>query len=142
MGWKDRLRREFFEADREFVDTILPVGSVDRAAFGLLADATRYVLVEEAGEVHLRAEIAAQREVLASLARAGAAVKAPDAQEAVARFAALWEAKARHRGTWDAAVAHARQGGEVEQRPRDVPAAPGGSFWSRLWRRRPPREGG
>ncbi|MBC7238773.1 MAG: hypothetical protein H5T71_01575 [Chloroflexi bacterium] len=59
MGWKDRLRREFFEADREFVDEVLPVGSVDRAAFGLLADATRYVLVEEAGEVHLRAEIAA-----------------------------------------------------------------------------------
>ncbi len=135
MGWKDRLRREFFEADREFVDEVLPVGSVDRAAFGLLADATRYLLVEEEGEVHLRAEIAAQGEVLASLARAGAAVKPVDAQQAVARFASLWEAKARGRGTWEGAVAQARQDGEVETGPRRAPPEPRRSLWERLFGR-------
>lgn len=138
MSWRDRLRREFFEADREFVDEVLPVGSVDRAAFGLLADATRYVLVEEAGEVHLRAEIAAQGEVLASLARAGTAVKPTDAEEAVARFAALWEAKARGRGTWEGAVAQARQDGEVEPGPRRAPPETRRSVWGRLFGHRPP----
>ena len=137
MRWRDRLRRDFFEADREFVDGVLPVGSVDRAAFGLLADATRYLLVEEEGEVHLRAEIAAQGEVLTSLARAGTAVKPAEAQEAVARFASLWEAKARGRGTWDEAVAQARHDGEVETGPRAVPPEPRASSCIRLFRRRP-----
>lgn len=136
MGWRDKLRREFFEADREFVDEILPVGTVDRAAFGLLADATRYLLVEEEGEVHLRAEIAAPGEVLASLARAGGAVKRADAEEAVARFASLWEATARRRGTWERAVEEARQGGEVEAAPRRAPPAPRGSLWRRFFGRR------
>lgn len=114
MSWKEKLRREFLEADREFVDEVLPLGSVDRAAFGLLADATRYALVEEGGEVHLRAEIAARREVLRSLAQSGLVVHEADAEEAVARFAALWEGKARARGTWGAAVAAARAAGEIE----------------------------
>ncbi len=114
MSWKEKLRREFLEADREFVEEVLPLGSVDRAAFGLLADATRYVLVEEGGEVHLRAEIAARREILRSLAQSGLVVREADAEEAVARFAALWEGKARAQGTWGAAVAAARAAGEVE----------------------------
>lgn len=132
MNWKERLRREFLEADREFVEGVLPVGSVDRAAFGLLADATRYVLVEEGGEVHLRAEIAARREILRSLAQSGLVVREADAEEAVARFAALWEGKARARGTWDGAVAQARAEGEV-QAPR--PPEPR-SLWRRLGGRR------
>lgn len=136
MGWKDRLRREFIEADREFVEEILPLGSVDRAAFGLIADATRYVLEEEEGEVHLRAQIAAPGEVLSSLARAGTVVKPADAQQAVARFASLWEAKARARGTWDRAVEEARRGGEVEPASRRAPPGPRGSLWDRLLGRR------
>jgi hypothetical protein len=134
MGWKDRLRREFLEADREFVEQVLPVGSVDQAAFGLIAEATRYVLVEEAGEVHLRAEVAALGEVLTSLSRAGSAIKPADAQRAVARFAELWEAKARHRGTWDGAVAQARGDGEVET-ARAEPREPRRCFLRRLFGR-------
>lgn len=133
MSWKDMLRREFFEADREFADTVLPVGSVNLAVFGLLADATRYVLVEETGEIHLRAEIAAQGEVLVSLAREGTSVRAADAREAVVRFAALWEAKARGCGAWGAAVDQARADGQI-QGPR--PPACGRSLWENLRPRR------
>ena len=123
MAWRDKLRREFLEADRVFVEEVLPVGTVDRAAFGLIADATRYVLVEEGGEVHLRAEIAAPEEVLGSLARSGLRVGLRDAQEAAARFARLWEETARRRGTWDAAVAEARRGGEVQARQPEPKAS-------------------
>lgn len=129
MNWKDRIRREFMETDRQFVDEVLPVRSVDRAAFGLLADATQYRLVEETGEVHLQAEIAAAEEVLRSLTRSGLAVKPQDAQAAVDRFAALWEEKARHRGTWEGAVAQARADGEVRAAR---PPKPGRSLWEKL----------
>jgi hypothetical protein len=135
MGWKGRVQREFIEADREFVEQVLPVGSVDQAAFGLIAEATQYRLVDEAGEVHLRAEVAALGEVLTSLSRAGSAVKPADAQKAVARFAELWEAKARQRGTWDTAVAQARGDGEVET-GRAAPREARGCFLRRLFGRR------
>jgi len=136
MNWKDRIRREFMETDRQFVDEVLPVGSVDRAAFGLLADATRYLLVEEAEEVHVRAEIAAAEEVLRSLAHSGLAVKPQDAQAAVDRFAAMWEEKARHRGTWEGAVNVARHSGEIETGPRHAPREPRRCLWTRLFGRR------
>lgn len=121
MTWREKLSREFVFADRQFVEKVLPVGAVDRAAFGLIADATRYLLVEEGGEVHLRAEIAAPAEVLGSLARSGLGVPLRDAEVAVARFAALWEETARRRGTWDAAVAEARRAGEVHPPHRPTP---------------------
>lgn len=136
MGWKDNVGREFVEADREFVEKVLPVGAVDRAAFGLIADATRYLLVEEKGEVHLRGETAALGEVLRSLAQGGLLVTANDAHAAVARFAALWEEKARLRGTWDRAVDQARRDGAIAPTPRPEPKR---SFWDRLRGRSTPR---
>lgn len=132
MSWKTKLRREFLESDREFVERVLPVGAVDRAAFGLIAEATQYLLVEEGGEVHLRAEIAALEEVLGSLARSGLRVGAGDAKAAVARFAALWEETARRRGTWEAAVAEARAAGEVQAPSRRATRASRWG-WLRRW---------
>ncbi|MFN3346813.1 MAG: hypothetical protein ACK42E_03260, partial [Candidatus Bipolaricaulaceae bacterium] len=95
MGWREVLRREFFAADREFVEEVLPLGRVDQAVFGLLMEATRYVLVEEGEEVHIQPDTAALAEVLRSLARGGRGVSRRDAEEALRRFAALWESKAR-----------------------------------------------
>ncbi|HAZ27714.1 TPA: hypothetical protein DCY67_03725 [Candidatus Acetothermia bacterium] len=130
------------EADREFVEKVLPVGAVDRAAFGLIADATRYRLVEEGGEVHLRGETAALGQVLRSLAQGGLAVTPSDAHAAVARFATLWEEVARRRGTWNTAVDRAREDGEIETAPRRALPEPGGSLWKRLFNRRPPGPSG
>jgi len=129
MGWKEQLRREFFEADREFVEEHLPLGSVDQAAFGLIADATRYVLVEEEGEVHIRPDVAALSEVLRSLAQGGRGVSRRDAEAAVQKFAALWEAKARARGSWEEAVRLAREAGEIQT----VASPRKRGFWP--WRR-------
>ncbi len=114
MGWREVLRREFFEADREFVEGVLPIGTVDQSAFGLIAEATRYVLVEEGGEVHIRADVGALAEVLRSLSRGGRGVSRKDAEAAVQKFASLWEAKARARGTWEEAVRVAREAGEIQ----------------------------
>lgn len=114
MGWREVLRREFFEADREFVEEVLPLGQVDQAAFGLLAEATRYVLVQEGEEVHIQPDTTALGEVLRSLAKSGRSVSRRDAEEALRRFAALWEGKARARGTWEEAVQAARAAGEIQ----------------------------
>jgi hypothetical protein len=129
MGWQEVLRREFFEADREFVEEVLPLGTVDHSVFGLIADATRYILVAEGEEVHIRADVAALPEVLRSLGRGGRGVSPRDAQEAVQRFAALWESKARVRGTWAEAVRLAREAGEI----RTPPPQKRRSLWP--WRR-------
>lgn len=129
MGWKEQLRREFLEADREFVEEHLPLGTVDQSAFGLIADATRYILVEEGGEVHIRPDVAALSEVLRSLAQGGRSVSRKDAEAAVQKFAALWEEKARARGTWEEAVRAARESGEIQT----LSPKPRRRFWP--WRR-------
>lgn len=132
MGWRGRLQREYLEADREFVNSVLPVGTVNASSFGLIADATRYLLVAEGGEVHIRPDIASLEEVLRSLARGGSAVSRTDAEAAVARFAALWEEKARARGTWEGAVAAAEPDGEIATA---VPRTERRSLWERFFGR-------
>ena len=113
MNWKKSVEREYLEADREFTESVLPVGSVDLSSFGLIADATQYLLVEEGGEVHIRPEITSLKEIIASLSRGGSRVSQQDAEAAVGKFASLWEEKIRARGKWEELVAAARAAGEI-----------------------------
>ncbi|HIQ00209.1 TPA: hypothetical protein EYH33_06695 [Candidatus Bipolaricaulota bacterium] len=117
MNWRRLVEREYLEADREFAEEVLPVGTVNLSSFGLIADATRYLLVEEGGEVHIRPETASLKEILSSLAKGGAAVNPKDAVAAVERFAQLWEEKIRARGKWEELVATARAAGEITSPP-------------------------
>ncbi len=115
MTWKRLVEREYFETDREFVENVLPIGSVDISSFGLIADATKYVLVEEGGEVHIRPEVAALREIIDSLSRGGTAVSPRDAEAAVRKFAELWEERIKSRGKWEKLVSYAREQGEIRR---------------------------
>jgi len=114
MNWRRKVEREYLEADREFVENVLPVGTVNLSSFGLIADATQYLLVEEAGEVHIRPETASLKEIVASLSKGGTAVTVA----AVERFAQLWEEKIRARGKWEELVAEARAAGEISSPPQ------------------------
>jgi len=97
--------------------------------FGLIAEATQYILVAEGEEVHIRPDTRAIPEVLRSLSRGGRSISKRDAEEAVQKFAALWEGKARSRGSWEEAVRLAREAGEIQ-----TAAAPRKrGFWP--WRR-------
>ncbi len=113
MSWQKRVEREYLEADREFSESVLPVGSVNLSSFGLIADATRYLLVEEAGEVHIRPEITSLKEITSSLSRGGTPISPRDAEAAVAEFARLWEEKIKARGKWEELVRAAREAGEI-----------------------------
>ncbi len=129
--WKRRVEREYLETDRRFVEEVLPVGTVDSGSFGLVADATRYVLREGDGDVHIRGEVAALKEIMNSLSRSGSSAKREDVIQAVQRFAEEWENLIRSRGKWDDVVALARERGEVEKASADEPA--GRRRW---WQRR------
>jgi len=112
------VEREYLEADQEFVEQVLPLGSVDLSSFGLIADATQYLLVEEKGEVHIRPEVASLKEVVASLSRGGTNVTPQDAERAVGRFAQIWEEKIRAHGKWEELVRAAREAGEIKSLPK------------------------
>lgn len=114
MQWKKLVEREYLETDNHFVENVLPIGSVDISSFGLIADATKYVLVEERGEVHIRPEVASLREILDSLSRGGTAVSQRDAEAAVRKFAELWEERIKARGKWEELLSFARERGEIE----------------------------
>ncbi|MGC9530244.1 MAG: hypothetical protein ACP5G2_06550 [Candidatus Bipolaricaulaceae bacterium] len=119
MTWQRSAQREFLETDREFVENVLPVGTVDGASFGLIADATRYVLVEEGGEVHIRPQVAALSELVDALAKGGQRVTPADARKAVEQFGRLWEEKIRARGRWEELVRTAREAGEIAPPPQE-----------------------
>ena len=114
MEWKKLVEREYFETDLDFVENVLPLGSVDISSFGLIADATRYALVDEGGEIHIRPEIASLKQILDSLSRGGTAVSPRDAEAAVQRFAELWEERIKAKGKWEELLAFARERGEIE----------------------------
>ena len=118
MNWRRMVEREYLEADQEFVEQVLPLGSVDLSSFGLIADATQYLLVEEKGEVHIRPEVVSLKEVVASLSRGGTSVTPQDAERAVGRFAQIWEEKIRARGKWEELVQAAREAGEIKSPPK------------------------
>ena len=118
MNWRRKVEREYLEADQEFVEQVLPLGSVDLSSFGLIADATQYLLVEERGEVHIRPEVVSLKEVVASLSRGGTSVTPQDAERAVGRFAQIWEEKIRARGKWEELVQAAREAGEIKSPPK------------------------
>ena len=52
--WERFVEGEYLEADYDFVENVLPLGTIDGSSFGLIADATEYSLVKVGGEVHLR----------------------------------------------------------------------------------------
>lgn len=116
-SWCRLVEREYLGADAEFVEGVLPLGSVDASSFGLIADATRYVLTEEGGEVHIRPDISSLDEILRSLAQGGAVVSPKDARAAVQRFAELWEERVRAQGKWEEVVRLARERGEISGPP-------------------------
>ncbi len=128
--WKRHVEREYLETDSRFVEDILPIGTVDSGSFGLIADATQYILREKDGEVCIRAEVAALEEVINSLSRSGSAATKEDALQAVQRFAEEWEKLIRQRGKWADMVATAREHDEVLTGPADQPRSK-----RRWWRR-------
>lgn len=126
--WKRAVEREYLETDREFIDKELPIGTVDGASFGLIADATRYTLARTEEDVHIVPVLAASEEILRSLAQSGSPVTRADAESAVARFAELWEAKIRARGKWEQVLETAAQHDEIATR-QERPADPKRRRW-------------
>lgn len=119
--WERFVEGEYLEADYDFVENVLPLGTIDGSSFGLIADATEYSLVKVGGEVHLRPEVYGLDSLLSSLRRGGVAVDKRDALLSVERFAALWEEKIKSKGKWERLLQLAEEEGAILSGPRPGP---------------------
>lgn len=115
--WQSFVEREYLEADYEFVENILPLGTVDGSSFGLLADATEYLLVREGDEEHIKPFINNLDLLLSSLRRGGVRVEKRDALASLERFAKLWEEKVKGAQKWEEMVKLAQEEGALKGAP-------------------------
>lgn len=117
--WKSGVMREYYQVDMEFVSEVLPIGSVDSSSFGLIADATDYVLVGEGDDVRIKPYIAELQGILRSIGQSGMRVSPEDAWKSVQRFAEMWERQIKDMGKWEEMVERAQAAGEI-RRPGEV----------------------
>ena len=125
LRWRSFVEKEYLEADYEFVEEVLPLGTVDGSSFGLLADATEYLLVREGDRERIRPSINNLDLLLRSLREGGVRVERGDALASLERFAELWEEKIRKAGKWEGMVELAREEGALELEEAQ-PGQPGG----------------
>lgn len=111
--WESFVEREYLDADYDFVEDVLPCGSVDGSSFGLISDATEYTIVKAEGEVHIKPDIHGLDSLLNSLRRGGVTVGKKDALASVERFAELWEERIKGARKWEKVVRIAEEEGAI-----------------------------
>ncbi len=114
--WERSVEREYLDADNEFVETVIPIGDVDGSSFGLISDATEYVIVKTKGENHIQPQVSSLDSILKSLKSGGKSVSKKNALESVKKFAQVWEEKIRSASKWDETVNLAKEEGEIKDK--------------------------
>ncbi|MFW6006176.1 MAG: hypothetical protein ACOC9A_01895 [Candidatus Bipolaricaulota bacterium] len=102
-AWRKYVKQEFMKADSEFVEE-LPMNSIDISTFGLISEATSFVLVQIDGEVHLRplpGGLSALREDIQDSPRPGGGFSLDDALKTLTSFAEDWEGKIKEKKKWE-----------------------------------------
>lgn len=112
--WESFVEREYLDTDYDFVENVLPYGTVDGTSFGLIADATAYAIVITEGEEHIKPYISSLDSILDSLKRGGVKVDKKDALASVERFAKLWEERIKSAGKWEEMVKIAEGEGAIK----------------------------
>jgi len=134
-SWKDYVKQEFMKADSEFVEE-MPIGSIDLSTFGLISEATTFVLVNLDDGVHLRpltGGLNSLREDMKNSSRPGGSFDMDNAIEALSKFAEEWEKTIKEKSKWKKAVELARNQGEVmSQEVYEEKTSRGSSFLDRI----------
>lgn len=112
--WESFVEREYLDVDYDFVENLLPYGTVDGSSFGLISDATEYAIVKAEGEEHIKPYIHNLDPILDSLRRGGVKVDKGDALASVERFAKLWEERIKGAGKWERMVRIAEEEGAIK----------------------------
>lgn len=111
--WEKFVEREYLDTDYDFVEQVLPHGTVDGSSFGLISDATKYELAQGEKEVHIKPRVSSLDSILESLRKGGVSVDKKDAQASVERFAELWEERIMSKGKWEKMIELAQEEGAI-----------------------------
>lgn len=110
-SWKNYVKQEFMKADSEFVEE-MPIGSIDLSTFGLISEATTFVLVNLEDGIHLRpltGGLDSLRDDIKNSSRPGGSFDMDNAVEALSQFAEEWEKTIKKKNKWEKTVKLARQ---------------------------------
>ncbi|MFP4135652.1 MAG: hypothetical protein ACLFN7_00935 [Candidatus Acetothermia bacterium] len=114
-SWKEYVKQEFMKADSEFVEK-MPVNSIDLSTFGLISEATSFVLVRIDGDVHLRplpGGLASLRDDLKNSPGPGGSFDLDNAVKALTQFADEWEKMIKKKNKWEKTLELAREEDEI-----------------------------
>jgi len=114
-SWKEYVKQEFMKADSEFVEK-LPMNSIDLSTFGLISEATSFVLVRIDGEVHLRplpGGLSALKNDIKDSPRAGGGFDIDSAVKTLTSFGEEWEEEIKEKNKWKKMVELAEKEDQV-----------------------------
>jgi hypothetical protein len=114
-SWKNYVKQEFMKADSEFVEE-MPVGSIDLSTFGLISEATTFVLVRLDDGIHLRpltSGLNSLRKDMQNSSRPGGSFDMDNAVEALSQFAEEWEETIKKKDKWKKTVKMAEEQEEI-----------------------------
>lgn len=115
QSWREYVKQEFMKADSEFVEK-MPVNSIDLSTFGLISEATTFVLVRIEGDVHLRplpGGLTALRDDIKNSPRPGGSFDLENAVDALTQFAEEWEEIIKKKNKWEKTLEMARDEGDI-----------------------------
>jgi len=134
-SWKDYVKQEFMKADSEFVEE-MPIGSIDLSTFGLISEATTFVLVDLDDGIHLRpltGGLNSLREDMKNSSRPGGSFDMEKAIEALSKFAEEWEKTIKEKNKWKKTVELARKQEDImSQEVYEEETSVGSSFLDRI----------
>lgn len=110
-SWKNYVKQEFMKADSEFVEE-MPIGSIDLSTFGLISEATTFVLVRIEDEIHLRpltSGLNSLRKDMQNSSRPGGSFDMDSAVDALSQFAEEWEETIKKKNKWEKTVEMAEE---------------------------------
>ena len=117
-AWKEYVKQEFMKADNEFVEN-LPMNSIDLSTFGLISEASSFVLVRGEGEVHLRplpGGLSALRKDINNSPRSGGGFDLDDAVKTLTSFGEEWEETIKEKQKWEKMVEMAEEEGQIMEK--------------------------
>lgn len=114
-AWREYVKQEFMKADNEFIEK-MPINSIDLSTFGLISEATSFVLVELENEIHIRplaSGLSSLKSDIQNSSRPGGGFDVDSAVGVLTQFGEEWEEKIKENNKWEKMVELAREEDQI-----------------------------
>lgn len=114
-AWREYVKQEFMKADNEFIEK-MPINSIDLSTFGLISEATSFVLVELENEIHLRplaSGLSSLKSDIQNSSRPGGGFDVDSSVGVLTQFGEEWEEKIKENNKWEKMVELAREEDQI-----------------------------